>query len=150
MPQHPILNAAALELLQVFLPLACCDILSSMLQHWSYCHFADFFNAATFNLQCLAIQSLFLFLSSFCIFSFFFWFQCSSYHLQYKIRRKCVQNDNNTNKITKYWGLKIHQISLISANMTRPKRKSMPPTTWVKNSQIMNPSTLQWKRCVVH
>ena len=99
-------NVAALVLLSVFLPLACCDIQFPMLQHWNYCLFADFSNAATFNLQCLSIQSIFILFYSFWIFSFFFRFQCSSYHLQHKIPRKSIQNANNANKITKYWDLK--------------------------------------------
>ena len=77
-------NAAALKLLpvSVFLP---------MLRHWVT-------NAAAFI--------PFLLFCPFCILSFFFSFQCSSDHLQHKIPRKCVPNDNNTNKITKYEALK--------------------------------------------
>ena len=84
MLQHWVFNAAALKLLPVFQ-------LLPMLRHWVT-------NAAAFI--------HFLLFCPFCIFSFFFSFQCSSYHLQHKIPRKCVQNDNNTNKITKYEALK--------------------------------------------
>ena len=83
----PILNAVAFCL-------QCCsiEVTATLL---------IFVDALAFNLQCLGIQSIFLLLYSFWIFSFFFRFQCSSYHLQHKIPCKCVQNDHNTNKITK-------------------------------------------------
>ena len=77
-------NAAALKLLPV-------SIFLLMLRHWVT-------NAAAFI--------HFLLFCPFCILSFFFSFHCSSYHLQHKIPRKCVQDDNNTNKITKYKALK--------------------------------------------
>ena len=107
-----------------------------MLQHWLFCQFFSLLdamaccaqccgiettanllnsaNAMAFNLQCLGIWSTFFILLSFCIFSFFFQFQCSSYHLQHKIPCKSVQNDNNTNKIPKYRDLKIHIFLVIS------------------------------------
>ena len=131
MPRHPLFNAAALAILSlhespyaaalgtqcrgihysaknpclwIFLNVAtlgpqCCGIGYSA-------NFMISTNAATLNLQCCGIESIFLLLSSFCIFSFFFRFQCSSYHLQHKIPRKSVQNANNAIKITKYWDLK--------------------------------------------
>ena len=87
MLRHSLANAAALELLPVF------DLLP-MLRH-SVVNAAAFMHFSSFV--------------PFCILSSFFCFQCSSYHLQHKIPRKCVQDDNNTNKITKYWGLKTYK-----------------------------------------
>ena len=84
MLRHWVLNATALKLLPVFRFLP-------MLRHWVT-------NAAAFILFSIFVP--------FCIFSFFFSFQRSIYHLQHKIPRKCVPNDNNTNKITKYEALK--------------------------------------------
>ena len=84
MLRHWVFNAAALKLLPI-------SVFLLMLRHWVS-------NAAAFI--------PFFLLCPFYILSFFFWFQCSSYHLQHKIPRKCVQDDNNTNKITKYEALK--------------------------------------------
>ena len=140
MPRHSLLNAAALSL-QFSTNHACCDIGNSMLQHSPFCQFSGFFlfpNAAALDLQCCSIEATasfsfssnaaelglqccsihpFFHLCPFWILSFFFSFQCSSYHLQHKIPRKCVQNDNNTNKITKYEAfkhIKFHSYHSIS------------------------------------
>ena len=106
--EFKLVPSTRMELLPVFLPLACCNILSSMLQHWSYCHFADFF-------QCCDIQSPMLRHSiplspSLFVLHLFFFLSIPMLELSFahKLPRKCVQNDNNTNKITKYWDLKIH------------------------------------------
>ena len=144
MPWHPMLNAAAvgiLSLAQIFnctrmprhwvvnvvtfttLPRFLVLLFFSMLRHWSYCQFLNSVNAMVFNPQCLGIQSTFFILHSFCIFSFFFQSQCSSYHLQHKIPRKSVQNDNNTNKIPKYRDFKIH-IFLVLSKITNKKQRT--------------------------
>ena len=109
MPRHSLLNAAAFAILPIFefLPFF------PMLRHWV-------FNAAALKLLPVSVFLPmlrhwvtnaaafihFLLFCPFCIISFFFSFQCSSYHLQHKIPRKCVQDDNITNKITKYKALK--------------------------------------------
>ena len=109
MPRHSLLNAAAFAILSLFRISA----FFPMLRHWV-------FNAAALKLLPVSVFLPmlrhwvtnaagfipFLLFNPFFILSFFFWFQCSSYHLQYKIPRKCVQDDNNTNKITKYEVLK--------------------------------------------
>ena len=109
MPRHSLLNAAAFAILSLFWISA----FFPMLRHWV-------FNAAALKLLPVfrflpmlrhwvtnaAAFIPFLLFCPLCILSFFFSFQCSSYHLQHKIPRKCVQDDNNTNKITKYKALK--------------------------------------------
>ena len=109
MPRHSLLNAAALTVL----PLSRISAFFPMLRHWV-------FNAAALKLLPVSVFLpmlrhwvtnaaafiLFSIFVPFCILSFFFSFPRSSYHLQHKIPRKCVQNDNNTNKITKYEALK--------------------------------------------
>ena len=109
MPRHSLLNAAAFTIL----PLFRISAFFPMLWHWV-------FNAAALKLLSVfrflpmlwhwvtnaAAFILFSIFVPFCILSFFFSFQRSIYHLQHKIPRKCVQDDNNTNKITKYETLK--------------------------------------------
>ena len=110
---------------------ACCGIGYSMLQHSPFCQFSGFClfpnvaalglqccsieatanfsfssNAAALGDQCCSIHLFFFHFVPFCLLSFFFSVHCSIYHLQHKIPHKCVQDDNNTNKITKYEALK--------------------------------------------
>ena len=128
MPRHSLLNAAAFAIL----PISRISAFFPMLRHWV-------FNAAALKLlpgfrflpmlrhwvTNAAAFIPFLPFCPFCIFSFFFSFQCSSYHLQYKIPRKCVQDDNKTNKITNYEALKhikhhsYHTVSLSSWKQPR-------------------------------
>ena len=79
-------------------------------------------NAMASSPQCLGIQSIFLILYLFWIISFFFQLQCSSYCLQHKILRKSVQNTNNANKITKYWGLKYIKFHSYHQDISKRKR----------------------------
>ena len=109
MRRHSLLNAAAFAILPIF----GFSVFFSMLRHWV-------FNAAALKLLPVSVFLPmprhwvtnaaafipFLLFCPFCILSFFFSFQRSSYHLQHKIPHKCVQDDNNTNKITKYKALK--------------------------------------------
>ena len=105
--QHCLDSFVVVFLNAMTLILQCCDIEATV-------SFVNSSNAMAFNPQCLDIQSTFFILHSFCIFSFFFQFQYSNYHLQHKIPRKSVQNDNNTNKIIKYRDLKIHIFLVLS------------------------------------
>ena len=109
MPRHSLLNAAAFAILPTFRFSA----FFPMLRHWV-------FNVAALKLLPVSVflpmlrhwvtnAAAFIHFLPFCpffILSFFFSFQCSIYHLQHKIPHKCVQDDNNTNKITKYETLK--------------------------------------------
>ena len=102
MPRHSLLNAAAFAILSLFRISA----FFPMLRHWSYCQFSVFLPKLRHWVTNAAAFIPFLLQCPFFILSFVFWFQCSSHHLQHKIPRKRVQDDNNTNKITKYEILK--------------------------------------------
>ena len=126
------------------LMLECHGIESSMLRHWLFCQFSSISNAMAFCAQCcgieatvnllnsanamasspqyIGIQSIFLILYLFWIISFFFQLQCSSYCLQHKILCKSVQNTNNANKITKYWGLKYIKLHSYHQDISKRKR----------------------------
>ena len=66
-----------------------------------------------------AAQIALLCFCSFWVHSCSFWSSCLIYHMQNKIKRKYVQNDDKINKIAKYGGLKICLFSVLASHIKK-------------------------------